>query len=283
MNRGLSIALVSWLAIITPVSLHGAQADAQPTGTSASGASGCGDMLTVTYAAGTLNLGFMLSTATPGTWSTSIALQNVLYNLWSIPIPAVTPPVSFNVPIPGLPPVGPVLVQTTLSRPGGVTCVDWEVVDTAPGNTTLSFDGAGADSTPFTSYTDAGFTVAAVSGAWAVRTTYGHPAPYIGFTAPPGTAIGGEVRISAAGLPFSFSSVDLYSSTVSMPYVVTGLKNGATVFTVADVLPNPMGAFVTVPNPHATDVIDTLLISVTSPAAPCCPNPVGIDNIKVTD
>ena len=145
------------------------------------------------------------------------------------------------------------------------------------------FDGAGADSTPFTSYTDAGFTVAAVSGAWAVRTTYGHPAPYIGFTAPPGTAIGGEVRISAAGLPFSFGSVDLYSSTVSMPYVVTGLKNGATVFTVADVLPNPMGAFVTVPNPHATDVIDTLLISVTSPAAPCCPNPVGIDNIKVTD
>ena len=283
MNRGLSIALVSWLAMITPVSLHGAQNAAQPSGTSASGTSGCGDTLTVTYAAGTLNLGFMLSTATPATWSTSIALQNVLYNLWSIPIPAVAPPVSFNLPIPGFPHVGPVLVQTTLSRPGGVTCVDWEVVDTAPGSTTLSFDGAGADSTPFTSYTDAGFTVAAVSGAWAVKTTYGNPAPYIGLAAPSATTTGGDVRISESGLPFSFSSVDLYSSLTPLPYVLTGLRNGATVFTVTDVLPNPMGAFVTVPNPHASDVIDTLLISVTTQTPPCCPNSIGIDNIKVTD
>jgi hypothetical protein len=146
----------------------------------------------------------------------------------------------------------------------------------------LSFAGAGANGTPFTSYTDAAFTVAPVSGAWTVTTTYGNPAPYIGLAAQPGTTTGGEVRISAAGSPFSFSSVDLYSSLTPVPYVLTGLKNGVIVFTVADVLPNPMGAFVTVPNPHASDVIDMLLISVTTQTPPCCSNAIGIDNIRVT-
>jgi hypothetical protein len=98
MKSALGMALVAWLTIITPASLYGAQDAAQQ-----SGASGCGDTLTVTYVGGTLNLGFTLSTATPVTWTTSVALQNVLYNLWSIPLPAVTPPVLFNVPIPGFP------------------------------------------------------------------------------------------------------------------------------------------------------------------------------------
>ena len=279
MNPGLCIALVAWLAIIAPVSLHAAQDAAQPSGTS-----GCDDTLTVSYAAGTLNLGFTLSTATPATWSTWLALQNsVVYNLWSVPIPSVTPAVSFNLPIAGFPHIGPVLVLTTLSQPRGATCVDWKIVDTASTTTTLSFDGAGADSTPFTSYTDNGFTVAAVSGAWTVSTTYGKPAPYIRLTTPSVLVTDGEVRITAAGSPFSFNSVDLYSSLTSISYALTGLRNGETVFTVADVLPNPMGAFVTVPNPHASDVIDTLLISVTTQAPPCCPNSIGIDNIKVTD
>jgi hypothetical protein len=58
----------------------------------------------------------------------------------------------------------------------------------------------------------------------------------------------------------------------------TGFKGDAVVFTVADTVPNTLGLFRTVVNPHGTDVIDTLTISLSNGnGAPL--NPMGLDNI----
>ncbi len=45
--------------------------------------------------------------------------------------------------------------------------------------------------------------------------------------------------------------------------------------------PNTFGNFATVSNPNADAQIDTLVIRLLNPAAACCPNPTGLDNIVV--
>ena len=152
-----------------------------------------------------------------------------------------------------------------------------------PESGTITFGGltAAANRSPVTTYTELGFTVAATSGNWMAVTSYGKPAPFIEFEVPGGTTVVGAIQISAGGAKFGFNSVDLYSSTTKIPYTITGLRNSATIFTVTDTVPNTFGNFKTVINPQAADSIDTLNISLTNPAAPCCTNPVGIDNIVV--
>jgi hypothetical protein len=92
---------------------------------------GCLDRVTLTYAAGTLDIGFTIKSLTPTTWSTWIAFQNSFIPLWSLPIPAVPAEVSFTLPIPGFPQIGNVAVLTTMSSPAyGLMCGDLKVVDT---------------------------------------------------------------------------------------------------------------------------------------------------------
>jgi len=96
----------------------------------------------------------------------------------------------------------------------------------------------------FTSYTESGMTVAMISGAWSVRNDYGNPQPFIEIfqdTGSPRPAA--AVQVTAAGAPFTFRSVDLYASLVPVPYEITGLRNGAIVFSLANTVPNPMGHF----------------------------------------
>jgi hypothetical protein len=76
-------------------------------------------------------------------------------------------------------------------------------------------------------------------------------------------------------------SVDVYSSTTKIPFEVTGSLHGAVVFTLHDVQGNTFDGFATVANPYAAAAADTLRIRLTNPAAPCCTNPVGLDNIRV--
>jgi hypothetical protein len=152
----------------------------------------------------------------------------------------------------------------------------------APQNVTVTFNGLTTNSAPVTVYTESGFSVSAGPGDWGVITTYGRPAPFIEFWAHAGTVVTGQIQVFAAGhAPFRFTSVDLYSSTTPIPYTITGLRNDATVFTVTDTLPNTFGNFRTVMNPHGTDAIDLLTISLSNPAAPCCDNPMGLDNISL--
>ena len=150
-----------------------------------------------------------------------------------------------------------------------------------PKTVSLAFSSLTADGASVTTHIESGFTVSVMSGDWSVRTTYGNPAPFVQFWAQAGTTVGGEIRVTASGSTFSFKSVDLYSSTTPIPYTITGLRNSIRVFELSDTVPNTFGNFKTVVNQNASDVIDTLSITLTNPAAPCCRNPTGLDNIAL--
>jgi hypothetical protein len=124
-------------------------------------------------------------------------------------------------------------------------------------------------------------TVTATTSNWTVSTTYGRPAPFVQFVSPAGTTTSGELLVSAAGATFTFQSVDLYSSTTPIPYVITGIANSAAVLTIQGTQGNTFGNFATITNPQPAARLDALLIRLTNPSAPCCANPMGLDNIAV--
>ena len=147
-------------------------------------------------------------------------------------------------------------------------------------NVTMTFNGLTGGGTSVAIYGESGFSVSASAGSWVALTTYGNPAPFIEFFASAGNTVTGQIQVFAdLHAAFSFKSIDLYSSTTRIPYTITGVRDAAVVFTVADTLPNTFGNFRTVVNPHGTDVIDTLTISLSNASIPCCPNPMGLDNI----
>lgn len=159
------------------------------------------------------------------------------------------------------------------------------VADTPAGASTscpvIGFDDVGPPAAQVTTYTRCGITVTATTSNWTSWTGYGRPAPFIGFMAAAGTTTTGQIRMTAAAGKFTFQSVDVYSSTTPIPYVIQGVANGETVFAFQDTQPNTFGDFATISNPHASAQIDALVIQLVNPAAPCCPNPTGLDNIVV--
>jgi hypothetical protein len=149
------------------------------------------------------------------------------------------------------------------------------------GNCTIGFNGLGPHGASFSGYADCGLKVSPSLANWQVWTTYGAPAPSVVFLSPPGATEQGEITVSSSDGPFSFTSVDLYSSLTKIPWSFTGELAGAPVFSASDTQPNTFGAFVTVANPHAASSVDVLRIRLTNPVPPCCPNPMGLDNIRV--
>ncbi len=155
------------------------------------------------------------------------------------------------------------------------------VVTPAPaGATVIGFGALDADGAAVSNYSESGVSIATASAAWAARTTYGSPAPFIQFLAGAGTSVTGRIDITSAA-PFTFFSVDLYSSTTRIPYTLTGTRNGATVFSVTGELSNTFGALRQVLNPNPDDVIDALSITLTNTASECCGNPMGLDTIVI--
>lgn len=155
-------------------------------------------------------------------------------------------------------------------------------VSSAPlDSSVVGFSGLTKDGVSVTSYTESGFRVSMPAGDWRARTTYGNPAPFIQFWAEPGTTAAGEIQVAASS-PSYFKSVDLYASTTPIPYVIKGLRNSAVVFTMSGTVSNTFGTFRTVSNPNAV-LIDTLSIVLTNTAAACCRNPMGLDNIALSD
>ena len=151
----------------------------------------------------------------------------------------------------------------------------------APECPIIGFDDLQTHGAPFDTYARCGITVAATTSNWTVSTSYGRPAPFIQFTSNAGTTTIGEILITGAGTKFRFESVDIYSSTTQIPYTITGITNSAAVFMIQSTQGNTFGNFATVTNPQAATSIDLLLIRLTNPAAPCCSNPVGLDNIRL--
>jgi hypothetical protein len=145
----------------------------------------------------------------------------------------------------------------------------------------IGFDHLPIHGAAFTTSTACGFTVTATTSNWTVSTNHGRPAPFIQFSTPAGTTGAGEITVTAAGAKFTFQSVDVYSSTTPIPYVITGIANSTTVFSIQNTQGNTFGNFATVVNPQSTTLIDALLIRLSNPAAPCCSNPMGLDNVKV--
>jgi hypothetical protein len=146
----------------------------------------------------------------------------------------------------------------------------------------IGFSSLRDNRAPFTTYVESGFTISVVSAEWISLTTYGNPQPFIEFTGPAGTTTTGELRISADGTPFWLDSIDFYSSTTKIPYVIEGSLNAEPVFTVIDVIGNTFGAFARRTNPKADMPVQEIRIRLSNPSAPCCSNPMGVDNVVVT-
>jgi hypothetical protein len=144
---------------------------------------------------------------------------------------------------------------------------------------TLSFSGLRDNRLPLAVYDELGFSISAVSGNWVAITTFGRPAPFIQFMSAPGVTTTGEIKITAGGEAFWLTSLDVYSSTTKIPYVIEGLLGTEQMFTLLDVLGNTFGNFARVSNPSAEVPVDVLLVRLSNPSAPCCGNPMGIDNI----
>ena len=103
------------------------------------------------------------------------------------------------------------------------------LISTTAWATTIDFGGLpGSQDSPFTSYTESGFTVAPLSGSWLVGQNFGHPPPFVFFKHPAvgGTTTEAAITVTDADTTFSFNSIDIYSSVTPVPYVFTGLLNG---------------------------------------------------------
>lgn len=151
-------------------------------------------------------------------------------------------------------------------------------------STTINFNSLpGSNNSLFAQFSESGFTVSAISGGWLIGQTYGDPPPYIYFNAAAGNTVAGSIAVTEGGATFNFSSINIYSSTTPIPYIFTGLLNNHTVFSNSGVVPNTFGNFALVTSPSSSIGIDTLDITLTNPAAPCCGNPVGLDDITVEE
>ena len=148
---------------------------------------------------------------------------------------------------------------------------------TPSANYTIGFSRLRENRVAVSTYEELGFTILPVVPEW-VGITAG--SQYIQFSASGGT-VTGEIRISAAGAPFWFRSVDFYSSVTRIPYVIEGSLSSQEMFTQLDVLGNTFGAFVRVVNARPDLPVDVLVIRLSNPVPPAFngTNPMGVDNI----
>lgn len=143
---------------------------------------------------------------------------------------------------------------------------------------TLTFENLTSNGAAVSEYHERGFTLRFSGANWVEGTTYGNPRPYVFFKIDGGASAAGTAEVSGGGQTFAFQSIDLYSSTTKIPYRIVGLSGGNVVFTLDDRLPNTFGQFRKVDSSSSAP-IDTLRITLTNEAAPCCSNPMGLDNI----
>jgi len=140
---------------------------------------------------------------------------------------------------------------------------------------TITFDGLpGNTADPFSSYTEAGFTVSARFGDWKEAHVYGAPLPSI-YVEDLRSSPFGSIEVGN-GSQFSFASLDLAGYLSPLGYEITGWRGGTTVFDIA--ANQAAGGFVTIGNAASSALIDRLTIDVSSSG----PGSFNIDNIRVS-
>jgi hypothetical protein len=142
----------------------------------------------------------------------------------------------------------------------------------------LTFDGLRA-SERFATYAACGFTVAASTSNWAVSATTGRPAPSVQFTSARGSTTVGELVVTSDA-PFKFQSVDVFSSTTPVQFVITGIANGTTAFTLQNTVSSPAN-FVGIANAASAPAVDALVIRLSTPPLSCCDTTIAVDNIAL--
>jgi hypothetical protein len=148
---------------------------------------------------------------------------------------------------------------------------------------TIGFSALRENRAPFTALVESGFTISTVSGPWMSVTTYGNPQPFIQFNTSGGMTGTGEISVTAAGAPFWLTSVDFYSSTTRIPYVMEGFLSGEQMFSAVDVIGNTFGNFARRPSPRPDLAVDLVLIRLSNPSTLVgSSNPMGVDNIIVS-
>jgi len=81
----------------------------------------------------TLTMDFTVGPPTAAKWNVFLSVADVVVPLFSIPLPAISPPFEFPLVIPGFPNLGGIGVLTTLTTPAaGIICSDWDTVVTGP-------------------------------------------------------------------------------------------------------------------------------------------------------
>lgn len=97
---------------------------------------------------------------------------------------------------------------------------------------TITFDGlAGDNLSPFTSYSEADFTVTKTAGDLFVGKVYGNPAPSI-FGGPNYGSAGASFDLTAGGSLFNLTSFDFGANVGSATYALTGFLKGVSLFSL---------------------------------------------------
>jgi hypothetical protein len=82
---------------------------------------------------GSLNLAFEVGTGEPATWNAWLTSQAEIARLFSVPLPALEPPISVSLTLPFIPALGTIGVLTTLTTlDKGILCAAFTTVDTGP-------------------------------------------------------------------------------------------------------------------------------------------------------
>jgi hypothetical protein len=146
--------------------------------------------------------------------------------------------------------------------------------------TIITFGGLnGANGSPFTTYSESGFTVSPTLGTWFQGQLFGNPIPSIFSSPQSGSPATDAVTVTEGGSLFAFSALDLAANNGNVNFTFTGLRSAATVFSVTGIEPGLFGpfAFVTVPSGVSADLIDTLVVTTN-----ILGTSANIDNIVVT-
>jgi hypothetical protein len=98
--------------------------------TSGTSTGACTLIQTATDSGTTLNLTYTLATNSTATWNVFLVVGSVAAPIIAAPIPAITTPVTFTIPIPNFPSLGTIGLLTTINTSTGIICSDFDLVTT---------------------------------------------------------------------------------------------------------------------------------------------------------